>query len=286
MVIELIFLLLLIYSVPSRSWVSATYHCSAGTSLSTALYSKKLFKSEYVKRDFSIFQKISQRSQNSNEEVDSSFYNYCGELDCPSDDKDTRPIEDFLLPKDKSFGTNFFSILKEVSRLRLMPPKKSKVSGFVVDIDPGKAFIVDYLGLRVGYLPFAELPPCVEGEPSLNISIGNAINATVIGYHKGIAVLSLREEYEMKLISDLRRMISGRETVNITIQSLNRGGAICKYNDFNGFLPISLMMSYNTTKPGQVVEVCIVNFICFLLRIKLSFYCHIIGKNSQYPNGK
>jgi len=133
--------------------------------------------------------------------------------------------------------------------------------------------LVDVNGFTLGIIPEQEFSPEMP-----DLKVGDKILAYVLTVEndQGDAVLSLRRADKERISKLLATKYESGEVLPVKATSANKGGLICQFGDFEGFLPVSQLASshypkvssgdrneiFNRLKAlvGQTFQVKILNF--------------------------
>lgn len=114
--------------------------------------------------------------------------------------------------------------------------------------------LVDVGGLTLGFIP--------EQEFSLEIGdlkVSDKILAFVLSVEndEGYVVLSLRRADKEKITKILQEKLTGNLPLSIKVSDANKGGLICQFGDYEGFLPVSQLATshYPKVQSGNREEI-------------------------------
>lgn len=128
---------------------------------------------------------------------------------------------------------------------RLIPFK----AGELFEVKVLKVFknkiLVDVGGMALGIIPEQELSPEM-GEVKVNDKILGYI--LTIENDEGYVILSLRRADRERITKLLDEKFEKGEVLPVKANSANKGGLICQFGDFEGFLPLSQLASSHYPK--------------------------------------
>ena len=161
----------------------------------------------------------------------------------------------------------------------------SEAGNKLVPLRPGELFnvkilqifknkiLVDVGGLNLGVIPEQEFSPEMT-----DLKVGDKILAYVLTIEndEGYVILSLRRADKERISKVLADKLETGEILPVKITSANKGGLLCQFGDFEGFLPVSQLATshypkvssgdrqeiFNRLKNliGQVFQVKVLNF--------------------------
>lgn len=133
--------------------------------------------------------------------------------------------------------------------------------------------LVDVLGLTQGIIPEQEFSPEI-GE----LKIGDKVLAYVLTVEndQGYAILSLKRADKERVSKILSEKFDANQAIQIKVLDANKGGLICQFGDYEGFLPVSQLATSHYPKVssgdrdeilkrlktlvGQILSVKVLNF--------------------------
>jgi predicted RNA-binding protein with RPS1 domain len=168
------------------------------------------------------------------------------------------------------FDTAFMEAFEE--GLSKVPPEAvvgDLVTGRVTAITP-RGLRIDAKGPAAFLLPWGEvsmapLPPNVEEI----FSVGQTVTAKMITTDRETPILSTRILEFRAIWKELGDCHKNGSTVEVTVNTVNRGGAVCSFRGVAGFLPVAQCISVPTQSDiGETLRV-LVMLLYFL------FECHV-----------
>ena len=128
---------------------------------------------------------------------------------------------------------------------RLVPIRVGELSeARVVQLLKNK-IIVDVAGLTLGIIPEQEFSPDMG-----DLKPGDKLLAYVLTVEndEGYAVLSLRRADKERITKILQEKLESGEAIAIKVTDANKGGLLCQFGDYEGFLPVSQLASSHYPK--------------------------------------
>lgn len=133
----------------------------------------------------------------------------------------------------------------------------AKVGNALVPIRAGELFevkilqvyktkiIVDVGGYSLGLIPEPEFSPDVT-----DLKVGDKILAYVLNVEndQGYTILSLKRADKERITKVLEDKFSAGDIVQVKAASANKGGLICHFGEFEGFLPVSQLATSHYPK--------------------------------------
>lgn len=134
-------------------------------------------------------------------------------------------------------------------------------------------FLVEVGDFSLGIIPEQEFSPEVS-----DLKVGDKVLAYVLSVEndEGYTILSLRRADKEKIAKILQTKYDNADVLQVKTTSANKGGLLCQFGDYEGFLPVSQLASshypkvltgdreeiYNRLKKliGQTFNVKILNF--------------------------
>jgi len=134
-------------------------------------------------------------------------------------------------------------------------------------------FLVEVGDFSLGIIPEQEFSPEIS-----DLKVGDKVLAYVLSVEndEGYTVLSLRRADKEKIAKILQTKYDNADVLQVKATSANKGGLLCQFGDYEGFLPVSQLASshypkvstgdreeiYNRLKKliGQTFNVKILNF--------------------------
>ncbi len=133
----------------------------------------------------------------------------------------------------------------------------AKYGGKLIPIKAGELFevkilqvlknrlLVDVGGFALGYIPEQEFSPDVE-----TLKVGDKVLAYVLTVENddGYVILSLRRADKERISKILATKFETGDILQVKTTSANKGGLLCQFGDFEGFLPVSQLASSHYPK--------------------------------------
>ncbi len=134
-------------------------------------------------------------------------------------------------------------------------------------------FLVEVGDFSLGIIPEQEFSPEIS-----DLKVGDKVLAYVLSVEndEGYTILSLRRADKEKIAKILQTKYDNADVLQVKATSANKGGLLCQFGDYEGFLPVSQLASshypkvstgdreeiYNRLKRliGQIFNVKILNF--------------------------
>lgn len=156
---------------------------------------------------------------------------------------------------------------------KLVPIKSGELTEVTISQILKNKIIVDVRGLTLGMIPEQEFSPDV-GE----LKVGDKILVFVLTVENddGYAILSLKRADKERVSRILQGKFNQGEALPIKVLDANKGGLICQFGEYEGFLPVSQLASSHYPKVasgsrdeilhrlkvlvGQTLQVKILNF--------------------------
>lgn len=144
--------------------------------------------------------------------------------------------------------------LAEVYSNRLVPFKTGEIIEVkVLEILKSK-IIVDVAGFSTGIIPDREFSPDMA-----EVKVGEKILAYVLTIEnsEGNTILSLRRADKEKVSKILDEKFTSGGVLTVKCSDANRGGLLCTFGDYEGFLPVSQLSSshYPKVSSGDKEEI-------------------------------
>jgi ribosomal protein S1 len=138
--------------------------------------------------------------------------------------------------------------LAETYSNRLVPFKMGDITEVkVLEISKTK-ILVDVSGFSLGFIPEKEFSPDMS-----EVKVGEKILAYILTLEnsEGFCVLSLRRADKEKVTKILDEKFTSGGVLTIKCHDANRGGLLCTFGDYEGFLPVSQLASSHYPKVGS-----------------------------------
>jgi small subunit ribosomal protein S1 len=133
----------------------------------------------------------------------------------------------------------------------------AKYGGKLIPIKAGELFevkilqvlknrlLVDVGGFALGYIPEQEFSPDVD-----TLKVGDKVLAYVLTVENddGYVILSLRRADKERISKILATKFETGDILQVKTTSANKGGLLCQFGDFEGFLPVSQLASSHYPK--------------------------------------
>lgn len=105
--------------------------------------------------------------------------------------------------------------------------------------------LVDVGGFSLGMIPEQEFSPDMS-----DLKVGDKILAYVLTVEndEGYVILSLKRADKERITKLLQEKYDSGEVLQVKTTSANKGGLLCQYGDFEGFLPVSQLTSSHYPK--------------------------------------
>ncbi|MFA6492716.1 MAG: S1 RNA-binding domain-containing protein [Patescibacteria group bacterium] len=132
-----------------------------------------------------------------------------------------------------SLGSSLVPIRNgELTEVKIMQILKNKV-------------IVDVSGLNLGIIPEQEFSPEVG-----DLKVGDKILAYVLTIENddGYVILSLKRADKERVSKILNEKLESGEALPIKVLDANKGGLLCQFGDYEGFLPVSQLATSHYPK--------------------------------------
>lgn len=147
--------------------------------------------------------------------------------------------------------------MKELATIvgdRLVPIRAGEICEVKILQVLRNKIVVDVGGLTLGYIPEQEFSPEI-GE----LKTGDKIFAYVLTVENddGYVVLSLRRADREKVTKILQEKLNSGESLQVRVLDANKGGLLCQFGDYEGFLPVSQLASshYPKVESGNREEI-------------------------------
>ena len=133
----------------------------------------------------------------------------------------------------------------------------AKFGGKLIPIKAGELFevkvlqvlknrmLVDVGGFALGYIPEQEFSPDVDV-----LKVGDKVLAYVLTVENddGYVILSLRRADKERISKILQTKFETGDILQVKTTSANKGGLLCQFGDYEGFLPVSQLASAHYPK--------------------------------------
>jgi small subunit ribosomal protein S1 len=133
----------------------------------------------------------------------------------------------------------------------------AKYGGKLIPIKAGELFevkvlqvlrnriLVDVGGFSLGYIPEQEFSPDVDV-----LKVGDKVLAYVLTVENddGYVILSLRRADKERISKILQTKFETGDILQVKTTSANKGGLLCQFGDYEGFLPVSQLASAHYPK--------------------------------------
>ena len=105
--------------------------------------------------------------------------------------------------------------------------------------------LVDVGGFALGYIPEQELSPEI-----VTLKVGDKVLAYVLTVENddGYVILSLRRADKERIAKILKDKFESGDVLPVKASSANKGGLLCQFGDYEGFLPVSQLASAHYPK--------------------------------------
>lgn len=135
--------------------------------------------------------------------------------------------------------------LAEVYSSRLVPFKNGDICEVKVLEITKNRILVDVAGFSLGVIYEKEFSPDMS-----EVKVGEKILACILTMENndGFAVLSLRRADKEKVTKILEEKSTSGGVIAIKCHDANRGGLLCSFGDYEGFLPVSQLASSHYPK--------------------------------------
>lgn len=144
--------------------------------------------------------------------------------------------------------------LAEVYAARLVPFKIGDIIEVKVQEILNNKILVDVAGFAAGMIPEREFSPDMS-----EIKDGEKILAYVLSMENadGLCILSLRRADKEKVSKILEEKFTSGGVLTVKCADANRGGLLCNFGDYEGFLPVSQLSSshYPKVSSGDKEEI-------------------------------
>jgi small subunit ribosomal protein S1 len=131
---------------------------------------------------------------------------------------------------------------------KLIPLKTGEVIEVTVLEILKNKIIVDVQGLLPGIIPEKELSPEIG-----DLKVGDKVLAFVLNIEnsEGFCILSLRRADKERVSKILQDKFDTSDVLEVRSMEANKGGLICTFGDYEGFLPLSQLSSSHYPKVRQ-----------------------------------